>query len=336
MFMDDRHRFVELPNVPYWKMGTPVSQLVLDGARHVVYRERARRYLEQSGDADVLHFQQTLNAFGSMPVFKWLAMPSSAARVVTIHELDPYQLAHPDVSASYNKADGVIVHTEEMSDELTRLGVAADRIDVVPHGVELQPVLDGLRDGLVYWVGHKLNATKGVVTLFTALSILKDRLGARAPVVTVHGHYGTATPESGTQSAREAGVTANVRWVNEISFEDAAALYQRSLLCVLPFTGSFAGYPASLALATGVPVIGTRRAGLPEHVGDVGSWVAENDPIGLAAAIQRLLEDEPERRRLGDLGRARAERELSWDVIADRTCATYEKALRRKQRSAAS
>ena len=126
MFMDDCHRFVELPNVPYWKMGTPVSQLVLDGARHVVYRERARRYLEQSGDADVLHFQQTLNAFGSMPVFKWLAMPSSAARVVTIHELDPYQLAHPDVSASYNKADGVIVHTEEMSDELTRLGVAAD------------------------------------------------------------------------------------------------------------------------------------------------------------------------------------------------------------------
>ncbi len=336
VFMDDRHRFVELPNVPYWKMKMPTSQVVLDGARHLVYRERARRYLKQSGDADVLHFQQTLNAFGSMTVFKWLAMPSLAARVVTVHELDPYQIAHPDMSAGYNKADGVIVHTEEMRSELCRLGVDGDRVDVVPHGVDVQPVSSALRDGLVFWAGHKLNAAKGAVTLFTALSILKDRLGPSAPVLTVHGHYGATTPESGTQSAREAGVTASVRWANEISFEEAVALYQRSLLCVLPFTGSFAGYPASLALATGVPVIGTRRAGLPEHLGDVGSWVAEHDPNGLAAAIQTLLEDEPERRRIGERGRARVERELSWDVVAERTCVTYEKALRRKQRSAAS
>jgi glycosyltransferase involved in cell wall biosynthesis len=336
VFMNDRHSFVELPNVPYWKMSMPATQLVLDGARHVVYHERARRYLKQSGDAAVLHFQQTLNAFGSMAVFKWLAMPSRAARVITIHELDPYQLAHPDVCTSYNEADGVIVHTEEMRNELARLGVDDDRIDVVPHGVEVPPVSNGSREGLVFWAGHKFNASKGSVTLFTALSILKARLGAGAPVVTVHGHYGTTTPDAGTQSAREAGVTSNVHWANEISFDDAVALYQRSLLCVLPFTGSFAGYPASLALATGVPVIGTRRAGLVEHLGDAGSWVDENDPAGLATAIQRLLEDEPERRRIADRGRAHAARELSWDVIAERTCLTYEKALRRKEQCIAS
>ena len=335
-FMDDRHDFVAFPNVPYWKMSTPTKQLVLDGARHVVYRERARRYAKRTGDADVLHFQQILNAFGSMTVFKWLAMPSRAARVITVHELDPYQQAHPEVSARYNQADGILVHTEEMRGELVRLGVDGERIDVVPHGVDVRPISTGPRSGLVFWGGHKLNANKGVVTLFTALSLVKEKLGDKAPTVTMHGHYGAKTPDYGTESARQAGVTGDVRWVNEVSFDDAVALYQRTLLCVLPFTGSFAGYPAALALATGVPVIGTRRAGLPEHLGDAGVWVGENDPIGLAATILRLLGDDGERRRIADVGRARAERDLSWDAVAEKTFAVYEKALRRKQRAAAS
>ena len=111
-FMDGRYELVEFPNVPYWKMSSPARQLVTDGARQVVYRERARRYRQHEGAADVVHFQQILNAFGSLPLFKWLATPSFAARVVTVHELDPYQLAHPKLSANYNRADAVIVHTE--------------------------------------------------------------------------------------------------------------------------------------------------------------------------------------------------------------------------------
>lgn len=334
-FVDARHDFVQFPNLPYWKMSTPTKQHILDGARHVVYRERARRYLKRGGDADVLHFQQILNAFGSKAVFRWLALPARAARVVTVHELDPDQLAHPETNTRYNQADGIIVHTEEMQQALIASGVDAEKIDRVPHGVEIRPIEEEPRSGLVFWGGHKLNSNKGVVTLFTALALLRDKLGDKTPTVTMHGHYGAITPAYGANAAREAGVEPLVRWVNEISFEEAHALYARSLLCVLPFTGSFAGYPAALALASGAPVIGTRRAGLPEHLGDVGVWVGEDNPAELAGAIHRLLGDEGERRRVADLGRARAERELSWDSVADRTWATYQKSLRQKQRAAA-
>lgn len=330
-FVDDRCQFIEFPNVPYYKMSGPAKQLVLDGARQVVYQERARRYLKRSGDADVLHFQQILNAFGSLAVFKWLSMPSRAARVVTIHEFDPYQQQHPELSAGYNKADGIIVHTEEMRDQLVRLGIDRDRVDILQHGVEIRLVADGPRSDLIFWGGHKLNSSKGLVTVFVALSILKEKLGTNTPRLTIHGHYGETTPEYGTQIARQTGVASNVRWLNEISFEAAVAEYQRALLCVLPFTGSFAGYPVALAMASGVPVVGTRHAGLPEHLGDAGVWVEENDPNGLAAAILRLLEKPSERRRVAERVRARAESDLSWDAIARKTLKTYEKALRVKQ-----
>lgn len=149
-FMEGACEFVQLPNVRYWKMSTPPKQWVLDAARKVTYRERARRYLAHSGDADVLHFQQILNAFGSLAFHYWVSKPSRAARVVTVHELDPYQQAHPDLSRSYNKADGVIVHTEEMRTSLLALGVRGDRIHVLHHGVDIPAKTDGPRAGIVF------------------------------------------------------------------------------------------------------------------------------------------------------------------------------------------
>lgn len=326
-FVDSRCEFVELINVPYYRKSTAAKEWLMVQARQLVYRERARRYLKLTGDADVLHFQQILNAFGSVTVFNWLDKPCPAARVVTVHELDPYQQQHPELGLKYNKADGVIVHTLGMRDKLVSLGVEAKRIEIMQHGIDLRPLPEGPRGGIVFYLGHKLNASKGLITLLTSIALLKEQMGPDVPLLSIHGHCGGNPPEEGLRSAREAGVEGNVRWLNEISFDAAVDLYQRSLLCVLPYTGSFAGYPASLAMANGVPVIGTREAGLPEHLGDAGVWVEPNDPSSLAAAILHLLKDDAERRRIAARGRARAERELGWDVIADKTMSVYEKAI---------
>lgn len=330
-FINRRCEFVEFANMPYYKRSNAAREWLEAQARQVVYRERARRYHKLDGDAEVLHFQQILNAFGSVSVFNWLNRPCQAARVVTIHEFDPWQLQHPNLSLAYNKADGIIVHTEKMRAEAVSLGVRADLIDVVQHGIDITSVTEQPREGIVYYLGHKFNWSKGLSTLMTSLALLKKEMGPAAPIVSIHGHYGQTTPEEAKKLVQESGNAANVRWLNEISFEDASNLYQRTLLCVLPFTGSFAGYPATLAMVNGVPVIGTREAGLPEHLGDAGVWIERDDPSGLAAAILRLLNDEAERRRIAKLGRARAESELSWDVIAQKTMRVYEKAIEEKK-----
>ena len=330
-FVDKRCSFVEFPNVPYATMSSRPKQLVLDSVRKAAYCERARRYMKETGDADVVHFQQILNAFGSIAATAWLDLPCKAARVVTVHELDPYQQRNPDISSKYAKADAIVVHTNEMRRELIALGAWRERVHVIQHGVDLQTPSDEPRTSLVFYGGHKLENGKGALALFAALAVAKEALADAMPRVRVHGHYTETGANWAKKSAKEAGLERDIDWLDQIDHESAIAEYRRARAVILPYTGGFAGYPASLAAASGAAVIGTRRAGLHEHLGDGAFFVPERDPTALAAAIVRVVRDEGERRRVADAARAYAERELGWDSIAKKTAAVYEEAFARSR-----
>src|ERR1022692_803299 len=165
---------------------------------------------------------------------------------------------------------------------------------------------------------------KGVDPLFKAMSIIHQQMGANAPTLSIHGHYGPAEVEEANRLARENGVPNKIVWLDELSEEDMVALYQRSLVCVLPYTGSFAGLPASLAAACQLPVVCTRKAGLPDHLGESGVWVDENNHEQLAEQIMELLRNDRLRQEVGARLLKRAQEHLCWEVIADRTLKIYE------------
>jgi glycosyltransferase involved in cell wall biosynthesis len=329
-FVDRRCEYFELPHIRYWRSTNPVKRLVRLTLYQIAGKRRARQYSQRKGEAEVVHFQQILNAFGSMTMFNWLALPSPAARVVTVHELDDYQRNYPEVNRKYNLADQIIVHTHDIKKRLVEFGVDDDRIDVVGHGVEIRPLGSEKREGIIFYAGHFPEKGKGTDALLKAMALLKKQLGPETPVLKVHGHYGTQTPEYWSKYATEAGIGKDIEWLNQISLEESIAQYQKSLLCVLPYTGSFAGFPAVTAMANGVPVIGTRLAGLLEHLGDAGTWVEPNDVEGLANTMLRLLNDKALQADLAAKGRRRAEMQFSWDTIAGKTLESYEKALLRK------
>ncbi|MHB1861840.1 MAG: glycosyltransferase family 4 protein [Gemmatimonadaceae bacterium] len=72
------------------------------------------------------------------------------------------------------------------------------------------------------------------------------------------------------------------------------------------------------AFACGVPVIGSDSGEIPHVIGDAGLVVGERDAAGWTAALARLLTDDADRRALGARGRARAEAEFAWPVVANR------------------
>src|SRR5580658_9541506 len=63
--------------------------------RSVFLPMRARRYARMSEHANIVHFQQILDAYGSKTLFAWLLQPSTATRVITVHEFDHDQLEYP-------------------------------------------------------------------------------------------------------------------------------------------------------------------------------------------------------------------------------------------------
>jgi len=82
------------------------------------------------------------------------------------------------------------------------------------------------------------------------------------------------------------------------------------------------GWVIAEAMACGVPVIGSSSGAIPEVVGDCGVIVPENDAPALAAAIHSLASDPEQRRRLGDMGRRRFQREFSCTAYAESVART--------------
>jgi spore coat protein SA len=88
------------------------------------------------------------------------------------------------------------------------------------------------------------------------------------------------------------------------------------------------------ASAAGLPIIATRRGGIPEIVRDNlnGLLLQQySDHMELAAKIIRLLEDRDLRLRLGQHGRAWVQENFSWEMIAQRQEEVYDEIMNSSQ-----
>jgi glycosyltransferase involved in cell wall biosynthesis len=127
--------------------------------------------------------------------------------------------------------------------------------------------------------------------------------------------------------------------------DDPFAFYRHADLCVLPSVseerlmmddGSIdvrggEGFPRTHleAMAAGLPVVGTRIAGVPEQVvdGETGLLVAPGDADGLASALEALITDPERRARLGAAGRARVAEKFSTQAYVDGVTRVYDEIL---------
>lgn len=103
----------------------------------------------------------------------------------------------------------------------------------------------------------------------------------------------------------------------------------------LVLSSAWEGLPNAVmeALAAGKPVVATRVGGVPELVedGESGFLVPPKNPKALAQAMLRLMNLSPEeRRRMGEFGRRRMERDYSLERVVDQWEALYRDLLERK------
>lgn len=125
--------------------------------------------------------------------------------------------------------------------------------------------------------------------------------------------------------ARKLGLSDIVTFLGTQPEEIVADLLRHSDLLVLP---SFAeGLPVVLmeAMATGLPVISSRIAGIPELVDDgrTGILIPAGDTTALAAAIDRLLRDAPLRAAMGLAARDTVTAEFDADIEARRLAGLF-------------
>lgn len=129
------------------------------------------------------------------------------------------------------------------------------------------------------------------------------------------------------QMADDLGIANHVRflgWRNDIPDLLAAA----DAFCLPSY---FEGHPLVLmeAMEAGLPVVAARSLGITEVIsnGDTGLLVPFEDPVSLAAALNRVLSDVALRRQLGRNGRLVIRERFASERMAKQVMAVYDDVL---------
>lgn len=186
-------------------------------------------------------------------------------------------------------------------------GVPEDRVAVVGAGAsfdELPEPRREAREPVVIYVGSDWLRKGGDVLVDAFRRVRAAHPEARLQLI------GTEEP------APEDGIEV-LGFVRDR--ERLADLYARASVFCLPSRFEPYGLAAVEAMAHELPCVVT--PGAPAEIvedGETGIVVPHEDPVALAGALSRLLEDAPYARRLGTSGRSRVEDHLTWDAVVER------------------
>ena len=325
--IDPRCNYFNMPNISYYKSKVKWKYHCRLYAKKTLSYVRGWAYSKKTPKADIIHFQQVLNAFGFMPVFYFLKNISNESPVVvTLHEIDSFQNEFPELNKIYNKADKVIVHFDGLKKYLVSHGVDEHRIEIINNGIEIPPLLNHERQGIIFHGGTHLTSGKGLEDLFVALKILKNK--GTSLTLKLYGNYDKDEEKIAHEMAERNGISELIDWlkISGAEFNGIDAVngeYQKSMIAVIPYTKGTCGFQTALAMANGLPIIATKKAGIFDHLGENGIYVHENSPGEIAEALEKLVNDATLRKELGERGRERASRFLNWDVIGEKTRRLY-------------
>jgi glycosyltransferase involved in cell wall biosynthesis len=317
---DARIRFVSFPA---WPFPSPIvrGRAVLAGAR---------------AGADVVLVDSIAAAF----LAPWLAWPGVSALaapvpvpVAAIAHQPPGGIDHGAVRTrvqagldrlAYRRMARIVAASEALAEEFVAQGFARNRVTVVAPGRDVAPTAifssgaarpgEDLRAGrlaALLCVGNWV-ARKGTLPLLEALA----RLPAEAVTLHLVGRDDAEPAYAARVRARLAAPDLAGRVVihGSVDRERVAELYEAADIFVLPSTREPYGTVYGEAMAAGLPVVGWRSGNLVHLAGHnrEGLLLTPGDIDGLAAALRRLAEDEPLRRRLGQAARRRAESFPTW------------------------
>ncbi len=266
--------------------------------------------------------------------------------VITVHDLnfihfpqfltaDSLRYYAGQIEWAVRRAEHILADSHHTrNDLLALLNVPPDKVTTVYLAADeafrpvedFQPVLAryGLSAGYILFVGT-LEPRKNIPTLLAAYRQLLDRRAIDVRLVLV-GQPGWLA--AGIFEVLERlDLEPHVRILDDVfDLETLVRLYNGAGVLVTPSFYEGFGLPALEAMACGTPVIVSDRGSLPEIVGDAGLLVDPEDPAGLAAATQRVLDDDALRAELIERGLRQAGR-FSWAETARQTLRIYRAVL---------
>ncbi|MGN5044470.1 glycosyltransferase family 4 protein [Aeromonas sp. 3P] len=241
-----------------------------------------------------------------------------------------------------NDADAVFTLTNALKNELINRGVAAEKIHLLPNGVDSSRFIPkirnnklarnlGIEDKVVIGFLGSVVQYEGVEYIIQAASILKKQ-GLNNFVVLIVGDG--AVLDNVKAITSELHMDEHVKFTGRVPHDEIEDYYSIVDICPLPRKGlpvceMVSPLKPFEAMAMGKVVVSSDVAALAEIIDDgvTGLLHKKDDPEDLANKIRLLIEDHNLRDRLGKSAREWVVAERDWKVIAKRVDTVYRNLL---------
>jgi glycosyltransferase involved in cell wall biosynthesis len=228
--------------------------------------------------------------------------------------------------ATLFRSDRLIAVSDATAGDLTEhLGVSDRRIHTIhegldPHLADGDRLADATRPGVptpyLLFVST-LEPRKNVIGVLRAFRLVAE-WGYPGGLVLV-GKWGWRT-EALRRELDGSAVADRIVHLDYLPRSALLALYRDADCLLFPSWLEGFGLPLLEAMACGTPVVTSGRSSMPEVAGPAAVYVDPGSPHGIASAVASLLSDHDHRRRLAEIGRARARR-FDWSRAAAATAA---------------
>lgn len=252
--------------------------------------------------------------------------------VLTIHDMtherypEGLKDAHlvPERKRTLAQAASAVIAVSEhtKADAVSQLGLSAEKIRVVPHGLSLSPekvtpVPLALPERYILFVGHR-HAYKNWAFWLRSLESLASK----------HPDLHIVCAGGGALGAEEQSLIRETSWRGRVvSFPflkegELATAYKNAAVFGFPSRYEGFGLPLLEAFAWDCPVTAARASSLPEVGGEAVLYFHPEDPREMLDITERALTDQGLRAELRRRGRERV-REFSWAATVEKTRALY-------------
>lgn len=271
--------------------------------------------------------------------------PFPGRKVATFHDLSPFKWAEcfDPVKVKYlqrefrktlDTADALITDSEYTRHELADFsGWPLEKIHAVPlaAGPEFRPRTENEvrqvlnRHGLKYqgyslFVGT-IEPRKNIIRLLEAYEQLPKAVRQRWPLI-LTGYRGWKSDDIHVR-IKEAERQGWVKYLGFLPAEELPLLYSGARMFVFPSLYEGFGLPVLEAMQSGVPVVCSDRASLPEVAGGAALMRNPHDLKGLTAAFSLLLDNNDQREQLISHAIAQSRR-FNWSLSLTGTIGVYQ------------
>ncbi len=282
---------------------------------------------KQAKGSDIIHCNWSLSGLAAY-LSKFV---HKTPYIITVQGSDVFKTINIPVvrnviGLALRKASHIIALSNELKNATIRFGVPAERITVIPNGVNISQFPVGSKEGRknqLIFVGSLIER-KGVSYLIQALANLVATQPDLRLIIVGEGKDRGLLEEL----TNRLGLQTNVIFLGTQSQDKVSKLLRESRLFILPSIEEGQGVVLVEALASGTPCVGSRVGGIPDVItSDVGKIVEAGDVTGLEEAVLLLTSSIDIWDSASINARHRAEQEYDWKVLVKRITNVYQNVI---------